>query len=288
MKRITSIILLSALFAPASFGWGRVGHATVAQIAEDHLKPKVRRTLDAYLGKSITEIASDADKYRSVWTLDLGFVPSNPDDARVKWLKGFDFSSPLNVSPWSHSITVDENFHSYATDNLDGAYINNDAYYVDMLAARLKKNAKNMTKEEVYRSVALIVHFLGDMHCPMHIVYLPSSVPVKGAVKVNYKDKPTTLHKIWDGAIFSGYPKDCKEMAKLADTATRKEIRQTTRGNVYEWAGYVSYYCWPLHNEFKDGDFLPDNYASEREDYLLTELRNGGYRLAAVLNWIFK
>ena len=68
-----------------SAGWGQIGHSTIAQVAQDHLTPEAERALDKYLdGLKLAIIASDADEYRSQWTVDLGFVPTNPDDARVK------------------------------------------------------------------------------------------------------------------------------------------------------------------------------------------------------------
>ena len=50
----------------ASFGWGRVGHATIATIAEDHLTPKAKAIITEYLnGESIVKYASYADKYKN-------------------------------------------------------------------------------------------------------------------------------------------------------------------------------------------------------------------------------
>ena len=129
--------LLMALLVPTllfvnlieSAAWGQIGHSTIAQVAQDHLTPEAKQALHKYLdGLPLAIIASDADVYRAQWTVDLGFRPTNPEDARVSWLTDFDFSTPLNISPWTHSITVDMNFNCYPTDNLNGAYINNAAY----------------------------------------------------------------------------------------------------------------------------------------------------------------
>lgn len=287
MKKLILLFCLLTLTLP-SFGWGRVGHATVAEVAERHLTKKARRYITGDLdGKSLASISSDADTYRSVWTLDLGFIPTNPDDARVKWLKKFDFSTPLNISPWSHSITVDESFRSYRTDNLAGAYINNDAYYVDSLATYMKKHHKSMSQEERYRTIALIVHFMGDMHCPMHIVYRPKN-ELKGHTNYIFRGKKTSMHKMWDKWVFAEYPKDFREMANNVDTASKKEIRLITSGSVYDWAGRAAEACWPLHCEFEKGTTIPDSYPADKRDILFKELRDGGYRLSAVLNWIFR
>ena len=289
-KTLTAIALLvlACLFSQEAKSWGNLGHATVAKIAQDHLTPKARKALMKYLGVPLPAIASDADVFRAVWTMDLGFVPTNPDDARVAFLKNFDFTTPLNISPWSHSITVDENFKCFPTDNLDGAYINNDAYYVSMLSKQLHDHAGKMDPYERYKAIALIVHFLGDMHCPMHVVYLPANT-VKGHINVTYKGKQISLHAFWDGSVFeTNLPKSFGDLAYLADNASAKEIREITEGTVFDWAGKTAEKCWPLNNTWKDGDTLPATYATEMRPVLLEQLRDAGYRLAKVLNETFR
>lgn len=269
--------------------WGKQGHATIAQVAENHLTPKAKEALYRYLdGIPIAAIASDADVYRGQWTLDLGFIPTNPEAARVSFVESFDFTTPLNISPYSHSVTVDSNFECYPTDNLDGAYINNIAYYVHTLSKELKDNAENMDPYERYKAIALIVHFVGDMHCPMHIIYLPKNT-VKGKYKVYWDEKKRTMHKIWDVTIFDKYYDwGFMDLSHLVDTASEKRIEEITEGNIYDYASRSAKDCWPAVNAYSEGDTLPASYATDMRPLLFSQLRNGGYRLAAVLNEIFQ
>ena len=272
-----------------SAGWGRVGHSTIAQVAQDHLTPKAKRILHNYLdGLQLAIIASDADIYRSQWTVDLGYVPTNPDEARVPWLKEFDFTTPLNIAPWSHSVTVDMDFKCYPTDNLNGAYINNAAYYIEKLSAELKKNAEHMDPYERYKAISLIVHLVGDLHCPMHIVYLPDNVS-KGKYKVSWKGNLHQMHAMWDGRIFEGYYSwSFSDMAYLVDTATKSQIAKIIEGDIYDYAESSAKDSWPVVNAYKEGDILPKSYATDVRPILFSQLRNGGYRLAAILNEIFR
>ena len=145
-----------------------------------------------------------------------------------------------------------------------------------------------MDPYERYKAIALIVHFLGDMHCPMHVVYLPANT-VKGQINIKYKGKEMTLHAFWDDRLFeSNYPKGFGDMAFLADNASPKEIREITKGDVFDWAGRTAEKCWPLHNTFREGDTIPSNYNLEVRLIALGQLRDAGYRLAKVLNEIFK
>ena len=295
MKKILLITLAAAslllINVTPSSAWGLIGHSTIAQVAQDHLTPKAAKALDEYLGGlKLATIASDADVYRGEWTVDLGFIPTNPDDARVSFVKNFDFTTPLNISPWTHSITVDLNndFKCYPTDNLDGAYINNAAYYIDNLSRELKENAENMDPFERYKAIAIIVHLMGDMHCPMHIVYLPDNT-VKGHYFVTLNGKQHDMHVVWDARICTAYyPWGFKDMAYLVDTATPKQIKEITEGTVYDYATCSARDSWPVVDAYKDGDVLPSSYATDIRPVLFSQLRNGGYRLAAIFNEIFK
>lgn len=293
MKRTLLMALLVPTFLFSNLinasAWGQVGHSTIAQVAQNHLTPKAKEALHRYLdGLPLAIIASDADVYRAFWTVDLGFIPTNPDDARVTWLTDFDFSTPLNISPWTHSITVDMEFNCYPTDNLNGAYINNAAYYIDKLAAELKENAENMDPFERYKAIAIIVHLMGDMHCPMHIVYLPDNVN-KGHYFVYWKGKQQKMHVIWDGRIFDDYYKwGFLDMAYLVDTASPEQIADITKGTVYDYASSSARDSWPVVSQYVEGDPLPKSYATDIRPVLFSQLRNGGYRLAAIFNEAFK
>jgi len=287
MRNYILSIAFVSLLSLTAYGWGKTGHSTIAMVAESHLSDAAKAALKEYVGVPLAGIASDADTFRSVWTMDLGFVPSNPEDARVAWLKDFDFSTPLNISPWSHSITVNEKFVSYPTDNLKGKYINNIAYYVQMLSEELSKNAKSMDPYERYKAIALITHFIGDMHCPVHIVYLPTNT-AKGHIDVKFKGKTLSLHKIWDSSVINEYSSSFVDMATLVDTASEEEISQLVKGNVFDWAGECGRKCWDANVKYHDGDVLPGTFAADNRELLFSQLRNAGYRLAKVLNEIFK
>lgn len=180
------------------------------------------------------------------------------------------------------------NFNCYPTDNLNGAYINNAAYYVDKLASELRDNAESMDTYERYKAIAIIVHLVGDMHCPMHIVYYPDNV-VKGHYFVKWRGKEHDMHVIWDGGIWDTYYDwSFKDMAYLVDTASQEEIAKISSGTVYDYAESSARDSWPVVSAYSDGDTLPGTYATDIRPLLFSLLRNGGYRLASIFNEIFK
>ena len=289
MKKIILVTLIISVFlnfiCPSAGAWAKLGHATVGHIAQEHLSPKAKKSLRKYLdGKSLAAIASDADTYRGMWTMDLGFIPTNIDNARPPWMRGFDFSTPHNIAPYSHMITVDQEFNVYPTDNLNGEYIDNIAYYVTKLAQDLKENAEDMDPYERYKTIALIVHFVGDMHCPVHIVYRPDNV-TKGKFKIYWKGESVNYHGWWDKFIFDAYYDwSFSDMASLVDTANRKEINELTKGDVYDYAQDSARSCYRAACKYKEGDSIDRNYPTDVRDLLFSQLRNAGYRLAKILN----
>ena len=288
MKRTILILVAATAMGWNACAWNDLGHATIAEVAQRHLTPKAAKAVAGYLdGMKLASVASDANKCRAYWTVDLGFIPTNPDDARVAFLTDFDRTQPLNISPWSHSITVDENMNPYPTDNLDGAYINNDCYYVKILSEKLRREAATMDPVERKRAISLIVHFIGDMHCPVHIVYLPSNT-AKGHFDVTYKGRRTNYHSFWDSSVYGGLPGGFLELAYLVDSKSKKEIREITAGDVYDWAKDSATRSLEAYELVKPGDVIPDTFPYDVRPLLYSQLRNAGYRLAAVLNDIFR
>ena len=288
MKKVIVVCAALALICQSASAWGDLGHQAIAEVAQNHLTPKAAKAVAKYLdGMKLASVASEADKYRAYWVMDLGFVPTNPEDSRVSFLTDFDWSTPLNISPWSHSITVDENMNPYPTDNLDGAYINNDCYYVKILAEKLRKEADTMDPAEVRRDIALITHFIGDMHCPVHIVYLPNNTD-KGHFDVIYRGKKTNYHSYWDGPALDSFQGGFQELAYLIDTKSKKEIKAITAGDVYDWGKDSATRSLEAYELVKPGDTIPGNFSWDIRPLAYSQLRNAGYRLAAILNEIFK
>lgn len=288
MKKIF-LLSFSLFCALQMWAWGRMGHAVVAQVAENHLTPAARAAMDKYLrGNRMAQIASYADTYRSVWTMDLGFHPTNPEYPRVTWLKGFDFTTPTNIIPMSHSITVyGDKFKPADDENDHGAYVHNCAYNLHCFAKQLKR-ADKMDDEDRFRKLCWIIHLIGDMHCPQHIIYIPKD-PVKGAFKVKHKGKEINYHGFWDRDVVEGnFPgKDIQANALIIDKASAKEIKEVTKGNIFKWMQKDAASAWEAH-KYQSGDTLPDDAIEQAKDLTYSQLRNAGYRLAVFLNRIFK
>ena len=73
MKRILTLLCAVVLVVSSASAWGRLGHATVAKIAENHLTKKAKKQITEYLhGESIVKWASYADDAKPELLIDLG------------------------------------------------------------------------------------------------------------------------------------------------------------------------------------------------------------------------
>lgn len=303
MKKITLILSAALLLCPApSFAWGGQVHAAIGRVADNHLTPKTRAELNKYIGTlSLADIASDADRCRGVWTRDFGVEIANKEDFRLRHTFLND-SIPSNIEPWTHSLVVDENFECYHTDlmEIDGKTygLNNCVFYIEKFAKELRENAAGMDKETAYREIALITHWLGDMHCPMHIQYFNRDM-YKGHMKfkISIGGEPTSLHGWWDGGLLKtiAYPAGFEDVARYADRNYAEDYAEVTKGDIYDWGSADAKDAWEAHvwegkpivDYEAEGLSVKVSYAEKMRPLCYRQIRNAGWRLAALLNSIF-
>ena len=287
MKKIVLIAVATLAISIDAGAWAALGHAVVAKIAEDHLTPQAKEACAECLdGLSIIAVASDADIYRGQWVLELDFMPTNePAKLRPKYVKEFDRDLPLNFVHYGHIYSVDEECRPYRTNNFDGYYRTNSCLDIAN-QAELLKEWKSLDPEKRKIALSLIVHLVGDIHCPDHIKYADENST--GSFKIKFKDKEMTRHAMWDSDLLASIiPWSYGDAASLIDTADAAYIAEITEGDVYEW-GYDSALMCKIAHEVKPGASVPRSYAADMRELAFSQLRNAGYRLAALLNRIFE
>lgn len=290
-KTLILLLIVLTAFPIGMSGWSRTGHAAVAQIAENHLSKKAKKALKKYLkGTDIVEVASDADKYYYQWYRDIGWECSNPKILRRKPSE-MD-ALPTNLEPWCHSYSVDSLFRTYRHNREGDVYVRNCIMDLDWLIRNLKENAATMDPEERQKQISLVVHLVGDFHCPMHVLYVPKA-PTGGKYSLYIDGKKVNIHTFWDSSIWTivGKGWTYQEFAEAADTATKEEIAEITKGDVFDWGSANAVAAFPAHH-LTDAPHekreLTSEYAESMRWLLYQQLRNAGYRLAAALNYIFE
>ncbi len=271
MKRLLTLCLLAVLTSGSAFGWGRVGHASIAQIAENHLSKKAARTISEYLnGESIIAYASYPDDYRQEHLIDVGFEPSN---------------SP-RITVWGHSFQANADGSLFHGERKGDLYVKNCVGRLATLIDKVKKEHKTMTDSARLVSIAFIVHLVGDIHCPRHVRY--EDEPTSGGYMITFNKQEIKAHALWDTpSLVTHRPWGFSDMAYLLDRCNKKEIAAISAGNVYDWAEENARNS-RFTLEVKEGDVVTSKYVRDHLKYTEGQIRNAGYRLAAVLNDIFK
>ncbi len=253
-------ILFAAAVALNGFAFGKLGHATVAKIAENHLTEATKTQLNKYLdGKSIAEIASWQDAVRET-----------PEYKHTgKW----------------HSAAIDKDGNVRIFNPKKwGLTKGMESIYTPML----NNGWKQMTDSAVAVHIKLLVHMTGDMHCPSHSGFEAHTQKFEFSVNGNTQ----AFHKFWDSGIMGlakepGYEK----YAQKLDTFSTTEIANVQRGKLNEWILENAAIMEPLYTIL-----TPDAvFEGEAATKLITDMsgienrqiQKAGYRLARVLNEIF-
>lgn len=260
-KTILFIAALATWFGADAFAVRN--HATVAYIAEQHLSSKAqKRVKEIFHGENLVDYASWPDYYR------LSMLYENGKQVQ-------------------HMVMVDESFHAADTTP------DKSAYNAILSSADLLKNHFDELSDSArITNLSIIVHLIGDIHCPSHFKYADKRN--KKVKTVNFqtygKGKPTKIkyHSYWDNFntdyIFCG---GFLDIAAMLDTYSKKQIKEIQKGTLADWV-YDNAMCC------KDVYDIEDNKSIDRRDVVndaqlaKSQIRKGGYRLAKFLNDLFK
>ena len=263
---ITLLSIFMLMNATAAFAWGPMGHDVVAAIAEQHLTPKAKKNISKILdGKSIV--------YYSSW---MDSIQNSP-----YWENGYN-----KTKTW-HYANVDKGL-TYQTmpKNPDGDVVTG----LEFLTKELMENFDNLTDSTKADYVKMIVHMVGDLHCPMHAGRL--SDRGGNGMKVRWFGQNTSLHSLWDSKIVESARKwNYSEWVEQLDRTDRKFKKSVMCGTYEEWFvdtvnGAASIYDY-VESMGVENPNLSYKYVYEFSPLLEDRLLVGGYRLAYVLNMIF-
>lgn len=245
-------------FQLLSTAWGREAHEVIAKIAENNLKPGVRKKVESYLGHSIVYYAKWMDEYR--YTPEYKFT-----------------------DPW-HSCNVDEELKY--VPRAKGDFIHGLDYATGNL-----REYRSLSDSAVAFNIKVIVHLIGDMHCPAHIKYQGRDASFKVKFGGDYI-KPRVdarIHDVWDYyAIQSCRIFSSTEYAEELDRLSSREKKAIVEGTYLDWLGDNAERCL-LQFELAQPDArLKQDFINAAMPLIETQMLYAGYRLAYVLNTIFK
>lgn len=262
MKTIQRALLLCLFFSlPAvSLAWGVLGHRIVGEIADKHLSAKARAEIRKILGnETIAMSANWADFIKSDSTYDY-------------------------LNTW-HYINLD----SGMSRNDILTYLQKDTAVdvytrMNFLVNELKKKNSAANKKALY--LRLLIHFVGDIHQPMHIGRRQDLGGNR--VRLNWFNTPSNLHAVWDESLVNFQQLSYTEYTKAINFTTLQQRQAWQKQPMSEWIIESYNIAQTLYSEIKRPDQrLSYDYNFKHLATVNDRLLKGGVRLAGLLNSIF-
>ena len=267
--RIARLLLLLAIVPTHVYAWGSKGHAVVAELAERGLSPNV------------------AAQVRQLnFTAPLREIASLPDDWRAEETKGV---RPGDTGALHYSnIPNDSPTFDRARDCKNDQCV---VAAIEKYAAILKD--KKLERDKRREAMIYLVHFMGDLHQPMHAAggqvkddATGQMVPDRGGnlVKIRFLGVETNLHSAWDSALIDWGPGTVDD---YVDHLLKYEMRgrspeELQRGTVVDWFNESHYAA--VHDAYAVGNgTLGGEYAQKNIGIVYERLLKGGLRLRKVL-----
>ena len=262
-RRVATALFACLIIAPA-YAWGPLGHSVVAELAQQHLSPAAEAEVERILAPEHTKSLAD--------------IANWPDQMQ---------DDPAMAALWKQTRSQHYiNFHGGSDCDYVPPRDCNDGrcvvaaleYYVGVLGDRSKSETERL------RALKFVVHFVGDIHQPLHAGYRDD----KGGntYQVQFDGKGTNLHKIWDSRMLYTRDLDWQAYAQRLDSGVPVTLPPPIAPLDDPYAQWAEESC----RITAEPGFYPDNHKIT-EAYVGTwlpvadqRLRVAGRRLAEVLN----
>lgn len=169
-----ALILLLCVFSLYTLAYDALGHRIIADIAYRNLTAKAKKQCDKVLGKH-------GIIYAATW----------PDEIRSD--KQYDYSYKWHYQNLKDSMTLEQLDQLFKNPTAEGEHL---FFAIDKMSERLKKDKYDA------EALKFLVHFMADLHQPMHLGRADDLGGNK--VAVQWFGKSTNLHAVWDGMITEG------------------------------------------------------------------------------------
>ncbi|MBT5093800.1 MAG: S1/P1 nuclease [Halobacteriovoraceae bacterium] len=257
MKFLLLISLSMAILSSSNaFGWGKTGHRIVGEVASKHISTKTKAELKKLINREeLAHLANWAD-----------FMKSGPK----KYNK---------YRSWHYVNVPDGKTYFESKKNPKGDIVRG------MISMENTLRNKEASKEQKIEALKFLIHFVGDIHQPLHAGYRRD----KGgnSVKLTWFGKETNLHSIWDEELIALQELSYTEYTSYINHAEKKDIKNWQSALYTDWTQESQDYRKLCYN-YKKGKYWEYNYDFQHRATLNNRLLVAGVRLAGLLNRIFE
>jgi S1/P1 Nuclease len=277
--RLLLALLLLALPAPA-LAWWEYGHEMSARIAEAYLTPKARNELRRLMAKQ-AQLDTPECPVRNLQEASLWA------DCIKQYRDRFSYQNSWHYQ----NVSVCRPFEPRANCP-DG----------NCVSAQIPRNARlladrKLPDRERLQALAYLVHFVGDIHQPMHA----GDNADRGGndVAANYGAIQTprlNLHAIWDGYLAErSFTEPPGELQGLLASVTPEQFEAWSQGTVVDWHREAWQHSRDLaYGKLPVGDVcqqkpaervtIDEAYVQATRDEVRRQMQKAGIRLARMLN----
>jgi len=259
MKKFT-LSAAGTLVALFLVSWGATGHKTIGQIAANHLTPQAGEAVHELLGdQSLADVATWADQLEN--------------DPKYSATASWHFVNvPLGLS-----------FERFQQQVAHSGKMN---VYTALLREERQLTDPAASHQQKVMALKFIVHFVGDIHQPMHV----SRAEDRGGntIQLRYDYEDTNLHALWDTKLLENGGLNYQQLAAKYDHATNQQIKKWQRDPPILWAWESYQISTQLYAEIAaNGRNINPAYYEAHMPVIENRVEKAGIRLAGVLNALF-
>lgn len=253
-KWLLLLLTLPALLRAGA--WGQKGHDVTAYIAECHLAPAAAARIDRVL-----------DGHSPVYY--------------ANWLDNASHTPEYAFTKTWHYRNVDQGeTPATAPRNPQGDVLE----AVERLTARLKQGG--LTPDEEARDLKMLIHLVGDLHCPMHAGRLSDLGGNRRPVL--FFARETNLHSVWDNKLpEAAHRWSYTEWQREIDRLPAGEAAAVAAGTPADWFEETHAVCEEIYDSTPEGAKISYDYIARYAPVVERQLLRGGLRLARLLNDIY-
>lgn len=271
---VLCVLALALVIAAPAIAWSALGHRLVGELAQRHLnrdaRAEVARLLAGEADPTLAGVATWADTLR------------DSDPARFR-----------QTSPW-HYVNFPRGDCRYVAerDCRDGRCV------VGALEAQRRILADRTQPREARRdALKFVVHFVGDVHQPLHAsdrpdkggntfqVSLRTDITPEAYARDRYVGgvMGTNLHSVWDYYVLAEAGLGVDDYADRLDRRPWPPTLDRTAKSAAAWAG-ESCRLIDSHRLYPDTHKMERRYPDAQRALAEERIRVAAYRLATLLN----
>tara|TARA_B100000886_G_scaffold309413_1_gene243571 strand:- start:777 stop:1553 length:777 start_codon:yes stop_codon:yes gene_type:complete len=236
--------------------WGKTGHRVVGEVASKYISKNTRTSLDKILGgQSLAYISTYADEIKS--------------DKKY---------SKYNV--WHYAnLNLNETYRS-SYKNPNGDVVKAIKTSIEIL------KSKSSTNNEKQFFLKLLVHFVGDLHQPLHL----GKKEDRGGndIDILWFGKKSNLHRLWDSDIIDSSKFSFTELSQNLPAISLEKRKKITSSSIDSWIQETHAFTQKIYMELPENKNLGYKYSYENFKIIRCQLLKAGLRLAFILDDIFK